>query len=244
MNRILNQALLENSFEATEENYFKSDGLFSECQKNSGISLDSWRYRHAKRVMDLFGALTMVLIFAIPGILIAAAIVLTSKGPVFYRETRIGRNGRLFRIWKFRSMCQNASHRIHIADTEPTGKVLHWRMRKHLHDPRITAIGRILRKWSLDELPQCFNVLCGEMSLVGPRPIVEAEMHLYGDLFDYYLAATPGVSGFWQVSGRSDLSYRKRAELDAIYVGTWSLSSDLAILLQTIPAVLKRKGAR
>jgi lipopolysaccharide/colanic/teichoic acid biosynthesis glycosyltransferase len=176
--------------------------------------------------------------------LIAAAILLTSRGPVFYREERIGRDGQLFRIWKFRSMRQNAPRQVHIAGAQSGGTVLQWRMRKHLRDPRITAIGGFLRRWSLDEVPQLLNVLRGEMSFIGPRPIVEAEVVLYGDLLHFYLAAIPGLSGLWQVSGRSNLDYGKRAKLDSAYIRSWSLRADLSIFFRTIPAVLSRTGAR
>jgi lipopolysaccharide/colanic/teichoic acid biosynthesis glycosyltransferase len=186
----------------------------------------------------------MISLFTIPGIVIACAIVATSSGPVFYREQRIGRSGRLFRIWKFRSMHRNAAQRARIADSQTEAKVLEWRMLKHLRDPRITWVGGFLRKWSLDELPQLLNVLTGDMSLIGPRPIVESEKELYGNLISVYSTATPGLSGLWQVSGRSHIDYEKRAKLDAKYVQSWSLGGDLIILLRTIPAVLSRLGAK
>jgi undecaprenyl-phosphate galactose phosphotransferase len=117
-------------------------------------------------------------------------------------------------------------------------------MDKRQPDPRVTLIGRFLRRWSLDEVPQLINVLRGDMSLIGPRPIVKAETYYYKDLLPFYLAATPGLSGLWQVSGRSDLDYDERAKLDASYVRNWSLAADLKIFLRTIPAVLGRVGAR
>jgi lipopolysaccharide/colanic/teichoic acid biosynthesis glycosyltransferase len=117
-------------------------------------------------------------------------------------------------------------------------------MDKRNHDPRVTAIGRFLRRWSLDEVPQVFNVLRGDMSLIGPRPVVEAETYFYKHLLPFYLAATPGLSGLWQISGRSDLNFDERAKLDADYVQGWSLKADLSILFRTIPAVLSRVGAR
>jgi lipopolysaccharide/colanic/teichoic acid biosynthesis glycosyltransferase len=116
-------------------------------------------------------------------------------------------------------------------------------MHKHLRDSRITPIGGFLRRWSLDELPQILNVLRGDMSLIGPRPIVKAEAKFYGNLLIFYLAVTPGLSGLWQVSGRSRVGYEKRARLDAMYVQSWSLRTDLKILFRTIPAVLGRIGA-
>jgi len=131
-----------------------------------------------------------------------------------------------------------------VANAGNGGKVLQWRMSKHLEDPRITAIGGFLRKWSIDEVPQCLNVLLGEMSLIGPRPIVQAEAHLFGDLLEYYKAAKPGLSGLWQVSGRSNVDYKKRAMLDATYVMTWRLRTDFVIACRTIPVVLQRVGAR
>jgi lipopolysaccharide/colanic/teichoic acid biosynthesis glycosyltransferase len=207
-------------------------------------SVDSWCYKYVKRALDVTIAPLMIAGFAIPGLLIAVSIVLTSEGPVFYREERIGRAGRPFQIWKFRTMHRNAGGSGHIAVSRPDGKVLQWRMLKSLRDPRITAVGNLLRRWSLDELPQLFNVLSGEMSLIGPRPIVEAEAALYGDLLGFYLASTPGLSGLWQVSGRSNVDYPKRAKLDAMYVQSWSLGADFSILVRTIPAVLGRIGAR
>ncbi|MGA2218159.1 MAG: sugar transferase [Terracidiphilus sp.] len=211
---------------------------------SSEAPVDSWRYRYIKRAIDIVCSLLMIVVFAVPGLMIAAAIFLTSRGPIFYREQRIGRNGRLFRIWKFRSMHRDAAQRAGIADAQMGNRVLEWRMHKRLRDPRITAVGRILRLWYLDELPQLFNVLLGDMSLIGPRPIVEFETVLYGKLMSVYLTATPGLSGLWQVSGRSHINYEKRAKLDAEYVQTWSLGADLMILLRTIPAVLGRIGAR
>jgi len=228
----------------------EGDGVASENLYSMGFlpyseaPVDSWRYRYVKRANDLAGALIMVALFAIPSLVIACAIVATSSGPVFYRERRIGQNGRFFCIWKFRSMHKNAAQRARIGDTQTRGEVLEWRMHKHLRDPRITWVGGFLRKWSLDELPQLLNVLTGDMSLIGPRPIVESEMAMYGKLISVYMTAIPGLSGLWQVSGRSHIDYDKRAKLDAQYVQSWNLGSDLIILFRTIPAVLSRIGAR
>jgi lipopolysaccharide/colanic/teichoic acid biosynthesis glycosyltransferase len=208
-----------------------------------GLPLESWQYRYVKRMIDLIGATFMLLVFLIPGTLIALAILITSPYPVFYCEERIGRGGVPFRIWKFRSMRPHAAHH-RVAGAHTEGVVLHWRMDKRRYDPRVTRIGSFLRRWSLDEVPQIFNVLRGDMSLIGPRPIVKAETYYYKHLLSFYLSATPGLSGLWQVSGRSDLDYAERARLDANYVKNWSLTADLKILLRTIPAVLLRVGAR
>lgn len=225
---------------------------------HSQLPIASLRYRLVKRAVDLILSAFMLLVLAVPAMIIAAAIRLTSKGPIFYRERRIGRNGVDFWIWKFRSMdCTRDStgRRLAVVGGKRRGvkqqgvkqqgsRDLEWRLLKDGNDPRITPVGRILRRWSLDEIPQLLNVVRGEMSLVGPRPIVRSETVYYGSLFTYYLAATPGLSGLWQVSGRSDIGYARRVELDATYVGSWKLGTDFAILLRTIPAVLTRTGAR
>jgi undecaprenyl-phosphate galactose phosphotransferase len=205
--------------------------------------LGSWRYRYVKRALDIVGALLMLVAFLIPGLIIALLIRFTSPFPVFYTEKRVGRNGVPFRIWKFRSMRPHMT-RERATGVHTDGVVLHWRMDKQQHDPRVTRIGRFLRRWSLDEMPQIYNVLRGDMSLIGPRPIVNAETPFYKDLLHFYLAATPGLSGLWQVSGRSNLDYEARATLDATYVRTWSLKSDFGILARTLPTVLRRIGAR
>lgn len=205
--------------------------------------VDAWRYLYVKRAIDLVFAVVMMIVFAVPGMVIACAIAATSSGPIFYKEERIGRFGRRFKIWKFRSMRPAGPHRISVVSMRSRGEGSEWRMRKRIADPRITVVGNFLRRWSLDELPQVYNILRGEMSLVGPRPIVESETALYGNWLPYYLAVTPGLSGLWQVSGRSLIGYEERAKLDASYVRSWSLANDLTILLLTVPAVLRRVGA-
>lgn len=241
MTKVLAEAALAGSVVEEEESIeFASHYLL----RIPRTRVESWQYRVVKRSLDvLLSAIVMALV-AIPAAVIAALIRLTSDGPIFFRERRIGRNGDEFWILKFRSMRCNASHHAHSGETRSGATVLEWRMRKHCVDPRITPIGNFLRRWSLDELPQLINVFRGEMSLVGPRPIVKAEAAYYGTFFAYYLAAKPGMSGLWQVSGRSDIGYPMRVKLDASYVGSWTLKSDLAILFRTVPAVLARKGAR
>jgi len=238
------QSVFKNSIAIYEGNTVASESIYSPAYLPTAKEpVESWRYRYVKRAFDLFCSLAMIAVFVIPGLIIAAAIVLTSEGPVFYREERIGRDGRLFNIWKFRSMYRAGAEHVNIEGAQPSPNVLEWRMCKHIRDPRITAIGDVLRSWSLDELPQLLNVLYGQMSLIGPRPIVEAETAFYGNLLPFYLAATPGLSGLWQVSGRSNVDYEKRARLDALYVRSWCLATDFSILFRTIPAVLNRIGA-
>jgi lipopolysaccharide/colanic/teichoic acid biosynthesis glycosyltransferase len=243
MRRLQGQVVYDEPFVALDESQvaveIDSAPYLSRVEQN----LDSWRYRYVKRSFDVICAMLMAVVFLIPGILIALAILLTSPYPVFYSEERVGRNGVPFRIWKFRSMRPHgAQHRV--GGSHADGVVLEWRMDKRGHDPRVTAIGRFLRRWSLDEVPQVFNVLRGDMSLIGPRPVVKAETYFYRHLLPFYLAATPGLSGLWQVSGRSDLDFDERARLDATYVRQWSLRADLMIFIKTIPAVLNRMGAR
>jgi exopolysaccharide production protein ExoY len=204
-------------------------------------AVESWRYRFVKRTFDIVCSLMMLTLFVLPGCLIAMLIALTSKGPVFYREMRIGRYGNLFRIWKFRSMFIDADQRSQNPNQTDS---MYWRILKSADDPRITRIGKFLRNWSLDEIPQLLNVLLGNMSLVGPRPIVEGEIGIYGEALVDYLAVTPGLSGLWQVSGRSNIGYGQRSKLDSLYVRDWTLKRDFQILLRTIPVVLKRVGAQ
>lgn len=210
----------------------------------SDTRLDRWQYQIVKRTIDVVASAFGIALLMVPGLLIAAAIVISSRGPIFYREARIGRGGRVFHIWKFRSMHSQPVHRAR-GDAAHNFEVLsRLRTCKDMVDPRITLVGKFLRQWSLDEFPQLFNVFLGEMSLIGPRPVVHSELRLYSHLVGFYLAATPGMSGLWQVSGRSDVSFPNRARLDATYVRKWSLMMDFTILFRTVPAVLQRVGAR
>jgi Undecaprenyl-phosphate galactose phosphotransferase WbaP len=197
-----------------------------------------------KRIWDFVLALlsapvTLPLIAAI-----AVWIKLDSAGPAFFRQERIGRGGRTFGAWKFRSMVANAAGILERELKRDPSLRLEWEQTQKLkHDPRITRAGAFLRKSSLDELPQLWNVLKGEMSLVGPRPIVQAEIARYGAHFAAYAQVPGGITGLWQVSGRNDTSYEERVGLDAYYVRNWSVWLDLYILFRTVGTVLFRKGA-
>jgi Undecaprenyl-phosphate galactose phosphotransferase WbaP len=200
--------------------------------------------RLAKRAIDVVltvagGALLLPLM-----ILIAVLIRLYSAGPALYCQQRIGRHGRRFMAWKFRTMVCDADRVLgeHLAAC-PAQKEEWDRTHKLQRDPRVTPIGRLLRKSSLDELPQLWNVLRGEMSLVGPRPIVAAEIAKYANSFEPYCRVLPGITGLWQVSGRNDTTYAERVELDSYYVRNWSLWLDLYILLLTVKVVIFRQGA-
>jgi Undecaprenyl-phosphate galactose phosphotransferase WbaP len=176
--------------------------------------------------------------------LIAICVRFTSPGPVFFSHQRIGRGGRAFRAWKFRTMIADADAALERMLAEDPALRAEWRQSHKLkRDPRVTRVGALLRQSSLDELPQLWNVLWGEMSLVGPRPIVEAEVPEYRHEYELYQRVRPGMTGMWQVSGRNDTSYAERVRLDAYYVRHWSVWLDLYILTATVRVVLLRSGA-
>jgi Undecaprenyl-phosphate galactose phosphotransferase WbaP len=200
--------------------------------------------RIAKRALDLTLALIVTIALAPLFCLIALLIKLESRGPVLYRQNRIGQAQERFRVWKFRSMCINADEVLerHL-EKNPQLREEWQRDHKLKNDPRITRLGRILRKTSLDELPQLLNILRGEMSLVGPRPIVDSEIEKYGDSFALYRQVVPGLTGLWQVSGRNDTTYQERVELDNYYVRNWSPWLDLYLLARTVKVVVTGYGA-
>jgi Undecaprenyl-phosphate galactose phosphotransferase WbaP len=200
--------------------------------------------RAVKAAFDQVVAAAFVLLFA-PLLLVLAAVVRSDGGPAFYRHRRIGASGRSFGCIKFRTMVTDADRVLDkVLATDPAAAA-EWAATQKLNDdPRITRFGRFLRRSSLDELPQLFNVLRGEMSLVGPRPIVQAEVGRYAEDIEYYYETKPGLTGLWQVSGRSDTSYERRVRLDVWYVRNWTLWHDIAILLKTIPAVFLQRGAQ
>jgi Undecaprenyl-phosphate galactose phosphotransferase WbaP len=197
-----------------------------------------------KRVLDVSVALVAG-IFLLPLILIiAAAVKLTSPGHLFYGHLRVGRNNARFRVWKFRTMVNDADTLLaERLATDPLLQIEWDRDQKLRQDPRLTPIGKLLRRFSLDELPQLWNVIKGEMSVVGPRPICEAEIAKYREYFADYTKVLPGISGLWQVSGRNETTYPYRVYLDTYYVNNWSLLLDLRILLRTVKAVLTARGA-
>ncbi len=201
-------------------------------------------YQVGKRVFDLaLAALLLPLATVLIG-LISLAIALTSGGPVMFRQQRIGRHGRPFTIWKFRTMHADADHilREHLKRSADARE--EWREKHKLSgDPRITPLGRLLRETSLDEVPQILNIFAGDMSFVGPRPIVAKEMVKYAERLPYYLAARPGVTGLWQISGRCNISYEGRVILDETYVRHWTIGGDIWILAHTPRAVFCKDGA-
>ncbi|MCZ8280049.1 MAG: sugar transferase [Acetobacteraceae bacterium] len=198
----------------------------------------------AKRALDIIGA-GLGLVLLSPFFLIVALMVRADGGPAFFAHQRVGRGGKLFGCLKFRSMVFDSQARLEaLLASDPAARAEWEATRKLKNDPRITRIGRFLRSTSLDELPQLINVLRGEMSLVGPRPVQVAEIdRYYGASAAHYMAVRPGITGLWQVSGRSETSYESRVALDVSYVSRPSMLADLSILLRTPVAVLSRRGA-
>jgi lipopolysaccharide/colanic/teichoic acid biosynthesis glycosyltransferase len=200
--------------------------------------------RRMKRLLDLVCVGLAIAILAPLFIGVALLIKLDSKGPVFYRHRRLGRNMKEFWLLKFRTMHQDADKRLkRILENDPKLRAEFEATYKLRNDPRVTNVGRVLRKLSVDELPQFFNVIAGQMSMVGPRPIVRDEVKYYKDYSLLLFRVLPGATGLWQVSGRSETGYEQRVELDTRYVQNWTLLQDLGIIFRTIPAVLKRRGA-
>ena len=205
---------------------------------------DLFRYRVVKRGLDVF-----LIVASAPLTLLAVGIVsilvmFSSPGPIFYSHRRIRKNGAFFSMWKFRTMCVNSAEVLEeYLSSHPQARAEWNKTHKLRHDPRITRLGAFLRRYSLDELPQLWNVLSGHMSLVGPRPIVAAEVEKYADSFECYCRVKPGLTGLWQVSGRSELTYDERVALDCNYVNRWSLRRDIKILLKTFAVVVNQDGA-
>lgn len=203
----------------------------------------SWN-RYLKTIFDF--ALTLVGTVAISPILIFIAIWIykDSPGPVIFKHTRIGKNGKKFPCYKFRSMCIDAKEKLaELLENDPVAKAEWERDFKLKNDPRITKFGAFLRRTSLDELPQIFNVLKGDMSLVGPRPVIEEELERYGEYVNDYLMVKPGITGMWQINGRNDTSYAERVCMDSWYVRNWSIWIDNLILWRTLKSVIRCKGA-
>lgn len=218
---------------------FSHEVMIFRVQQN----LAKWSSRILKRIFDLAGSITIIIALS-PILLYISQKVKKDGGPAIYGHERIGKDGKPFKCLKFRSMVINSKEVLENLLANDAAAKKEWDATFKLkNDPRITKIGGFLRRTSLDELPQLFNVLKGEMSLVGPRPIITAELERYNDEVDYYLLSKPGMTGLWQVSGRSDVDYETRVYLDAWYVKNWSMWNDIAILFKTVAVVLKKDGA-
>jgi Undecaprenyl-phosphate galactose phosphotransferase WbaP len=220
-------------------NFFSHEVLLLQLRNNLANPL----HRICKRAFDFFGSLTLLLLLS-PVFAVLTYKVSRDGGKPFFGHVRIGQNGQSFKCYKFRSMVVNAQEVLaHLLATDAQAKAEWDQDFKLKNDPRVSQLGELMRRTSLDELPQLWNVLKGEMSLIGPRPVVQAELERYGEDLDYYLMAKPGMTGLWQVSGRNDVDYATRVYLDSWYVKNWSLWSDIAILFKTISVVIKRSGA-
>ncbi|MDQ3913623.1 MAG: sugar transferase [Actinomycetota bacterium] len=196
--------------------------------------------RSLKRLLDVTGSLFGLILLSPLLLVVAALIKLTSPGPVLFRQKRVGVDEKVFICYKFRSMYEDAEARQ--AKLEAANEA-DWAIRKVKNDPFITPVGHFIRRWSIDELPQLINVLKGEMSLVGPRPLPLQDFERMSELHKKRLAAIPGMSGYWQISGRKDLSFEDMVRLDLYYIENWSLSFDIKIIVKTVGAVLRREGA-
>lgn len=200
--------------------------------------------RALKRSIDIAGALIFFLLFGPLYLVVAVAVLTGMGGSVHFWQNRVGQGGRAFRFYKFRSMVENSDAVLarHLAKDEAARE--HWEKFQKLHeDPRITRVGRLIRKLSLDELPQFFNVLKGDMSLVGPRPCMVRQRALYGAHWKHYCQMRPGITGLWQVSGRNRLTYAERVALDTRYASEWSLWLDAKILARTVRVVITGDGS-
>ncbi|MGO8847322.1 MAG: sugar transferase [Methylocella sp.] len=198
----------------------------------------------SKRIFDVIIASITLIVFLPLFAFVVLLLKLTDPGPVIFRHIRVGQGGRRFACFKFRSMVLDSDKVLKtLLESDPAARKEWDRTQKLANDPRITPVGKFLRQSSLDELPQLINVIRGDMSLVGPRPIVPSELTRYGDKLSLYLLARPGITGIWQVSGRNDCGYDRRIEMDANYVRNWRFSTDFVILLRTLGAVLAQRGS-
>jgi exopolysaccharide production protein ExoY len=197
-----------------------------------------------KRAVDILLALSGIVLLAPLLIICFVLTAVTSPGPALFRHRRVGFNGKHFDCLKFRTMVTDAPERLRrLLESDPLAAAEWTTNRKLRNDPRITAIGAILRKSSLDELPQLFNVLKGDMSIVGPRPVTDEELERYASSVNAYLSCRPGITGLWQVSGRSTTTYNKRVACDTFYARNWSMALDAKIMVVTIPALLASDNA-
>ena len=218
------------------------DGRYVMLSLHNNLTL--WYNRLAKFIFDYVLTILGVILISPVLLLIVIAIKLDSKGPTFFVQERIGYGGKTFKCYKFRSMWEDAEERLtQILDNDPLLQEEWNTFHKMRNDPRITRVGKFLRSTSLDELPQLFNILKGEMSLVGPRPCYASELVLYGDLVEDYLAVRPAITGLWQTSGRNFLDFDDRVRLDTWYAKNWTLWLDIVILWRTVKVVLKKSGA-
>jgi len=226
---------------AEQTSIVRSEHQVSRQLLNKGIKSNKpLSYFVMKRAIDILGSLIGCMLLCLVYPFVGLAIRLESKGPVIFRQERVGRNGRIFRVYKFRTMVDNAEE---LAKKIQKNKKKSKEFIQCDNDPRVTKVGRFLRKYSIDELPQMINVLKGDMSLIGPRPFIVEESRLCGDINEIRLSIRPGLTGYAQVHGRNDLTLEERMEKDIFYVQNMSMLLDLKIFLKTIVVVFKKEGA-
>lgn len=198
-------------------------------------------YKVVKRITDIIGGIIGLILLSPVFLILAICIKIDSKGPVIFAHKRIGKNGKEFNMYKFRSMYKNAEEMIENFNEE---QKIEWQENFKLeNDPRITKVGKFLRKTSLDELPQIVNIIKGDLSIIGPRPIVDEELKKYGDNKEKFLSITPGLTGYWQANGRSNTTYEERMQMELYYIDNQSLLLDIKIFFKTIVSVIKKEGA-
>lgn len=217
------------------------DAKIEVASKNVQLNERTSVYIKLKRIADFVFSLFMIIILSPVILLLCCLIKLDSSGSVIFKHNRIGKNGKIIKVYKFRTMVENADDLIKNFTEE---QLAEWKSKYKLSDdPRVTKIGKFLRKSSLDELPQLFNILKGDMSLIGPRPILQSELDEYVEDKEKYLSVLPGLTGNWAVNGRSDTTYEERVEMEMFYIDNVSIALDTKIFFQTIITVIKREGA-
>lgn len=230
------------NIDITRENVMNNRSITdSKVKRNTKTFEKNSPYIVVKRITDVLLSLLGLVVLSPVFIIIAIAIKLESKGPVFFKHTRIGKGGKIIKIYKFRSMVENAEELI--KEFTPEQMKEYKENYKLSNDPRITKVGKILRKTSLDELPQLINILKGELSIIGPRPVVEEELKKYGKNIGKFLSVTPGLTGYWAANGRSCTSYEQRMQMELYYIDNLSFKMDVKVFFKTIEAVIKREGA-
>ncbi|MCL2805230.1 MAG: undecaprenyl-phosphate galactose phosphotransferase WbaP [Treponema sp.] len=251
LKHLINTSVYAFRYNVIIPNFFNISSIWMSVRDFSGVlgidssnKLNFYLNLAVKRFMDL-GVVILGGLFILPFLLLVALLIkVTSPGPVLYKQKRLGKNGKYFYAYKFRSMAQDADERLKkLLDAHPELKDEWEKTHKLQNDPRITPIGKIIRRTSIDEFPQLINILKGEMSLVGPRPIVDAEIEKYGEDYSRVFSVKPGLTGMWQVSGRSDANYLDRVAYDLYYLQSWSVWLDMWIIFKTFGAVIIGKGA-
>ena len=228
------------------ENNIVTENTIIKNNLKESININKIVYGAFKRIIDIIGGIVgVVLLIPVTIVVyIARKILREDDGPLFYEQLRYGKGGKQFRIYKFRSMCMNADKRLkEYLDQNDEAKKEFEENHKLKNDPRITKIGNVLRKTSIDELPQLINVLKGDMSLIGPRPVVDGEIEKYGENKNKFLSVRPGITGYWAANGRSDISYNERIKMELYYVDNISFKLDVKIFFKTILSVIKKEGA-